>query len=763
MKHRFSRIIAEQLAIGSSQVDSVLELVEAGATVPFIARYRKEVTGSLDEMAIASIRDRQQQLQTLEKRRQAILDSLRELEVLSPELEKRIGAAQALSELEDLYLPYRPKRRTKATIARDQGLEPLARLIYRQQDRTSPDTVARAYVDPEKGVPDSSRALAGARDIIAEWVSEDAAARSKLRTLFQHQALIQSQVVSGKSEQDTRYRDYHDWSEPAGKAPSHRILALFRGEKEGFLRVRVRPSDDESVQQLERLFIHTDGEAAEQVRAAIRDGYRRLIRPSLETEMRQELKAGADREAIRIFGENLRHLLMAPPLGPKRTLAIDPGFRTGCKLVCLDPRGQLRHWETIYPHSGTGKARQAGTRISELCRDHCIEAIAIGNGTAGRETLSFIKGLQLPANVTQLLVDERGASIYSASAVARDEFPDHDITVRGAVSIGRRLLDPLAELVKIEPKSIGVGQYQHDVDQKQLKAALDDVVMSCVNAVGVEVNTASPQLLAYVSGLSPMLAKNIVSFRRQQGPFLNRRQLLKVPRLGPKAFEQAAGFLRIVDAADPLDRSAVHPESYPVVEAMARDLECTLPELVRIRDLAQRIDLSRYVTAEIGLPTLHDILAELAKPGRDPRDSFEEFSFTTGVDSIVDLQPGMSLPGIVTNVTAFGAFVDIGVHRDGLVHVSELADRFVSDPGRVVRVSQKVRVTVLEVDEKRHRISLSMKPGRQSSAHTSAGKQIHDQQTGSGTNTTTSRSNRNKRGNKRGAFNKPFEQLRRER
>ncbi len=703
-----------ELQVQPRQVSAALELLFDGATVPFIARYRKEVTGSLDETVITQIRDRYEQLLVLDRRREAILKSLIEQGKLSEDLELQIRSAPSLAQLEDLYLPFRPKRRTRASIARKKGLEPLASLLWEQNPATDPSSSSRDFIDVEKGVENAEAALSGARDIIAEWVNEHAEARSRLRELFAEKALIRSCVASGKEEEGSQYRDYHEWEESLAGCPAHRYLAMRRGEKEGMLSLRVLPEEDAALTILDRLFVKGDTPASRQVRDAVRDSYGRLLAPSLENEARQNKREWADREAIRVFADNLRHLLMAAPLGFKRVMAVDPGFRTGCKVVCLDPQGKLLHHEAVFPHSGDKAAEAAARRMRELVRTFEIEAVAIGNGTAGRETEVFIKGIGLPSALQIVMVDESGASVYSASPVAREEFPDHDVTVRGAVSIGRRLMDPLAELVKIEPKSLGVGQYQHDVDQGELKKGLDDVVMSCVNGVGVEVNTASAQLLTYVSGLGTQTAKNIVARREGEGPFKSRKELLKVPRLGPKAFQQAAGFLRIRDAANPLDGSAVHPESYSVVETMAKDMKCTVADLMTDSNLRDRIKLQRYITPERGLPTLTDILQELAQPGRDPRQTFEAFSFAEGIEKMEDLYPGMKLPGIVTNVTAFGAFVDIGVHRDGLVHVSELSDGFVSDPLQVIRVHQKVMVVVLDVDLKRKRISLSMKssPGK---------------------------------------------------
>jgi len=704
-------IIAAELAVRPAQVEAAADLLVSGATVPFIARYRKEATGSLDEVAVTAVRDRLEQLRELDRRREAIIRSLAERELLTPELEKSLGAADTLVALEDIYLPFRPKRRTRATLARERGLEPLALLLFRRQE-TGAEELAEAaagLVDPETGIETEEDALAGARDIIAEWVSEDAEARAELRLLWAGEGFLESRVARGKKEEGAKYRDYFDWREPASAAPSHRVLAMFRGESEGFLTVHLRPPEERALDLLEPRFVTGDGVAAGQVREAVHDSYRRLLGPSLETEARNEAKIRADEEAIRVFAANLRELLLAPPLGEKPVLAVDPGFRTGCKVVALDAQGSLLEHTTVFPHQSERLRAEATAKVRELAERYSVRAIAVGNGTAGRETEAFLRGLGLGASIDIVMVNESGASIYSASEAAREEFPDHDVTVRGSVSIGRRLQDPLAELVKIDAKSIGVGQYQHDVDQVALRRALDDVVASCVNSVGVEVNTASSRLLAYVSGLGPQRAANIVAYREEHGPFSCRRELLEVPRLGPKAFEQAAGFLRIRGGTNPLDASAVHPESYPVVEAMAGDLDCEVADLLRDTALRGRVALERYVTHKVGLPTLTDIMAELARPGRDPRESFESFSFAPGVEKLQDLEPGMRLPGIVTNVTRFGAFVDVGVHQDGLVHVSKLADRFVRDPAEVVKVQQRVMVTVIEVDEARRRISLSMR------------------------------------------------------
>jgi uncharacterized protein len=712
MNERHGDKIAGELNLARAQVKKTAELIEEGATVPFIARYRKEVTGSLDEVQITSIRDRLEQLAELDKRREAILKSLEERQLLTDELKEKVLAAETLAVLEDIYLPFRPKRRTRASVAKERGLEPLAQILFAQGEN-DPSAEAALFIDPEKSVPSVEDGLAGARDIIAEWASEDSSARSALRDLFAARGYFRSKIMTGKEVEGSKYRDYFDWEEPAAQAPSHRILAMRRGEKEGFLNLTALPPEPDALAILDRIFVKGENPCSLQVRLAVQDSYTRLLSPSMETELRLETKKRADEEAIRIFADNLRQLLMSPPLGEKRILAIDPGLRTGCKVVCLDRQGKLLHYETIFPLLSEKGREESAQRVERLCAEFQVEAIAVGNGTGGRETETFIRSLSLPEGIPLILVNESGASVYSASKVAREEFPDHDVTVRGAVSIGRRLMDPLAELVKIEPKSIGVGQYQHDVDQSALKRSLDDVVVSCVNAVGVEVNTASPQLLTYVSGLGPQLAANIVAHRNENGPFSSREEMKKVARLGPKAFEQCAGFLRVRGGSNPLDASAVHPESYPVVEAMAADLGCTVKDLVCQEALRQKIDLFKYVTEKTGLPTLNDILKELAKPGRDPRREFEAVNFAEGIAKIEDLTPGMKLDGIVTNVTAFGAFVDIGVHQDGLVHVSQLADRFIKDPRQVVKVQQKVKVTVLSVDLERKRIALSMKKDRE--------------------------------------------------
>lgn len=701
--------IASELSIKPHQVKATLDLLDEGGTVPFISRYRKEATGSLDEVQVAAIRDRVTQLRELDKRKEAVLKSIEEQGKLTDTLKKSVEEAETMSKLEDIYLPYKPKRRTKATIAREKGLEPLAELIFEQKS-SNLTSEAESYVSEEKEVKSTDEALQGARDIIAEWINENASLREKMRKLFLEDGTFTSKVIPGKEAEAAKYKDYFDWSEPIKSAPSHRVLAMRRGEKELFLMLDSCPEELTALGVVEREILADEAnESVDQVKLAIKDAYKRLLKPSMETEVRLLTKKKADEEAIRVFAENLRQLLLGAPLGEKSVMAIDPGFRTGCKLVCLGPQGQFLQYEAIFPHEPQRRTAEAGMTIKGLVEKYQVQAIAIGNGTAGRETEAFVKSLGLPKSVIVTMVNEAGASIYSASEVAREEFPDLDLTVRGAVSIGRRLMDPLAELVKIDPKSIGVGQYQHDVDQNSLKNALDDTVMSAVNGVGVEVNTASKQLLTYVSGLGPVLAQNIVDFRNQNGPFASRSQLLKVPRLGEKAYEQAAGFLRIGQAKNPLDASAVHPERYALVESMAKDLGASVAELVQSEELRKKINLKSYVSDQVGLPTLQDILEELAKPGRDPRETFEVFQFEESVNAISDLKTGMKLPGVVTNITAFGAFVDVGVHQDGLVHLSHLADRFVKDPNEIVHVNQKVQVTVMEVDVARKRIGLSMK------------------------------------------------------
>jgi uncharacterized protein len=701
--------IASELSVRPQQVSATVALLEEGATVPFISRYRKEATGTLDEVQVAAIRDRLEQLKELDKRREAILKSIEEQGKLTPELKKSIDQAETMARLEDIYLPYKPKRKTKASVAKEKGLEPLAVLVFEQQLAQVQQEAAN-YLDPEKEVNSIEEALQGARDIIAEWISENANVRGKMRILFLQEGVFASRVINGKENEAAKYKDYFDWSEPIKNAPSHRVLAMRRGEKEGFLLLDALPEEIASISILEKEILKPGSSGAiEQVKLAIKDAYKRLLKPSIETEIRLQTKKKADEEAIRVFAENLRQLLLGAPLGEKVVMAIDPGFRTGCKLVCLGAQGQLLHYENIYPHEPQRQTAAAGQSIRTLVEKFGVEAIAVGNGTAGRETEAFVKSLGLSKSVQVVLVNESGASIYSASEVARNEFPDLDLTVRGAVSIGRRLMDPLAELVKIDPKSIGVGQYQHDVDQQALKNSLDDTVISAVNKVGVEVNTASKELLTYVSGLGPQLAQNIVAFRQEFGPFKSRAQLKKVPRLGDKAFEQAAGFLRIRQATHPLDQSAVHPERYELVEQMAKDLKTSVQDLMSSEALRSQIILQKYVSETVGIPTLQDIVEELAKPGRDPRASFEVFQFQDGVNSMADLKVGMKLPGIVTNITAFGAFVDIGVHQDGLIHLSHLADRYIKDANEVVKVAQQVEVTVLEVDIARKRIALSRK------------------------------------------------------
>ena len=700
---------ADKLNIDIKQVKATIALLDEGATIPFISRYRKEVTGSLDELQVMQIRDEIERLRQLETRRAAILKSIDGQGKLSDELKEKIENAETISELEDLYLPYKPKRRTKATIAREKGLEPLALKIY-AQEKFDLDAEAAQFVNAEKEVTNIIEALQGARDIIAEIVTEDAEVRSQMRNLFQRNATIKSRVIKGKEEEGEKFKDYFDWEEPLSQCPSHRMLAMRRGEKEDFLILDIKPEDEDAVALINKNVVKSNNEASKQVAEAAEDAYYRLLQPSIEAETRMMHKELADTKAIQVFADNIKELLLASPLGQKSILAIDPGFRTGCKVVALNRQGKLLEETVIYPHEPQRKVVEAENIILALCARHQIEAIAIGNGTAGRETETFVRKIDvLPKDIPVIMVNESGASIYSASEVAREEFADYDLTVRGAVSIGRRLADPLAELVKIDPKSIGVGQYQHDVDQQLLKNKLDEVVSSCVNAVGVELNTASKQLLTYVSGLGPALAQNIVEYRNENGPFRSRKDLLKVPRMGEKIFEQSAGFLRVRNGAHPLDKSAVHPEAYHVVEKMAADKGCDVEELINNKELRKQIKLTDYITDQIGLPTLQDIMKELEKPGRDPRKSFELFSFTDGVEKPEDLRAGMKLKGIVTNVTNFGAFVDVGVHQDGLVHLSHLSDTFIDDPNKIVKVHQIVDVTVLEVDLRRNRISLSMK------------------------------------------------------
>ena len=719
----FARLIAERLTISEKNVEGTLVLLDEGCTIPFIARYRKERTGGLDEVQIAAISDQYERLKELQKRKETVVKTIAELGKMTPELQKRIDDTWEATVLEDIYLPFRPKRRTRAQVAREQGLEPLAQILLLQRER-DPEAAAARFVAGD--VPDVAAAIKGAQDIIAEQVSEDERSRQQVRGAYRRTAVITSKVVKAKADSDeaAKFSDYFDWHEPLKRCSSHRLLAMRRGEAEGVLRLSIDPiDDDECVERLQRHYVYGHTPCGKLVAEAVEDGYKRLLKPSIETEFANLSKEQADEEAIRVFAENLRQLLLSAPLGQKRVMGIDPGFRTGCKVVCLDAQGNLLHHEAIFPHPPVNHRMQATVHLQQMIADYHIEAIAIGNGTASRETRSFVedsikeveaspesRASNTKSQMPQVfVVSEDGASVYSASKAARDEFPDEDVTVRGAVSIGRRLMDPLAELVKIDPKSIGVGQYQHDVDQTALKHQLDQTVMSCVNSVGVNLNTASTHLLQYVSGLGPTLAKNIVDYRRDNGPFESRAQLKKVPRLGPAAFQQCAGFLRIPGAKNTLDNSAVHPESYAVVEQMARDQHCTVADLINNKEKRQAIDIHRYVTADIGLPTLTDILKELEKPGRDPRQQIEEFHFADGIESVDDLTVGMELPGIVTNITNFGAFVDVGVHQDGLVHVSQLADRYVKDPNQVVRLHQHVRVRVVDIDRRRNRISLSMR------------------------------------------------------
>lgn len=704
----YASLLSKELNLDYQHVRNTLTLLLEGATIPFIARYRKEKTGTMDEEMIALLHKRMQQLQALDKRREAVLASIEEQGKLTAELKNLILSCSSMQELEDLYLPYKPKRRTRAAIAREKGLEPLA-LWLLQQHYSSIDARAAHFVSREKGVENTEEALAGARDIVAEMVSENRIIRERLRNLYHRTAQLSSKVVEEKALEAKTYRLYFDWSEPLSKAPSHRILALFRAENEGFLKVKVSVDAEQAIHTAMRLYIKNDSEAAAQLRKAIDDAWKRLLEPSMENDLRAFYKEKADGVAIKVFTENLRQLLLAPPLGQKRILAVDPGFRTGCKLVVLNEYGQLMHNDTIYPHPPNHEVKQAVQKLRNIVNAYKIEVIAVGNGTAGRETEDLIRGIVFDREVMAVMVNESGASVYSASKIARDEFPDFDVTVRGGVSIGRRLMDPLAELVKIDPKSIGVGQYQHDVDQKALGESLVQTVESCVNAVGVELNTASEQLLSYVSGIGPQLATNIIRFRNENGGFSNRKQLLRVPRLGEKAFEQSAGFLRIREGDNPLDASAVHPESYHIAEMIGQQLGLPLSEMIGNKDVRKQIDINALLTTGVGNETLNDILSELEKPGRDPRKPFEMFEFSKDVRSINDLRPGMELNGIVTNITAFGAFVDVGVHQDGLVHLSQLSNRYVRDPNQVVRLNQKVRVKVLDVDYERNRINLSMR------------------------------------------------------
>ena len=719
-KNVFSCLIANSLGIGEKYVAATLSLLEEGCTIPFIARYRKERTGSLDEVQIAAISDRYEKLLEIQKRKETIIKTINDLDKMTPQLQERIDKCWDATELEDIYLPYKPKRRTRAQVAREQGLEPLALLLMKQREH-DPERAAERFIKGD--IKTVEEALKGAQDIVAETVSEDERTRQQLRNAFQRQAVITSKVVKAKADTDeaAKYSDYFDWSEPLKRCSSHRLLAMRRGEAEGILRISISPDDEEACERLKRHYVYGNTPCGRLVSEAIDDGYKRLLKPSIETEFAALSKQKADEEAIRVFAENLRQLLLGAPLGQKRVMGVDPGFRTGCKIVCLDAQGNLLHHDAIFPHPPVNKRTEAALAIQRMISKYQIEAISIGNGTASRETDAFIKDVlagrynidtkstSKTASPQVFVVSESGASVYSASKIARDEFPDEDVTVRGAVSIGRRLMDPLAELVKIDPKSIGVGQYQHDVDQTLLKHSLDQTVESCVNSVGVDLNTASQHLLMYVSGLGATLAKNIVDYRREHGAFTSRAQLLKVPRLGPSAYQQCAGFLRIRDGKNPLDNSAVHPESYAIVEQMAKDQGCSVSDLINNKDKRDAIQLNKYVTPDVGMPTLTDILSELEKPGRDPREQLEAFEFDKNVSTIDDLVEGMILPGIVTNITNFGAFVDIGVHQDGLVHISQMANRRIAHPLDVVKLHQHVTVRVIEVDHRRHRISLSMK------------------------------------------------------
>lgn len=706
MTNVFHTLIARFLQIPEGQVERTIGLLNEGATIPFISRYRKEVTGGLDEVQIGAIKDQLDKLTELSKRKETILATIEEQGKLTPELRKRIEESWDSTEIEDLYLPYKPKRVTKAEIARRKGLEPLAKIVMMQNENNLSARI-KSFIKGE--VKNAEEALQGARDIIAEWINENESARNTVRNSFAHTAMITSKVIKGKEEEGAKYRDYFDFSEPLNRASSHRLLALQRGEAEGILRVSISPDAESCLDRLNRRFVKGRGEVSEQVATAVDDSFKRLLKPSIETEFSNQSKAKADEEAIRVFAENLRQLLLAPPLGQKRVLGVDPGYRTGCKLVCLDAQGNLLHNEAIFPHPPQNEKGKAAAKVAQLVATYAIDAIAIGNGTASRETEQFITNIRYDRKVQVFVVSENGASIYSASKIAREEFPEYDVTVRGAVSIGRRLMDPLAELVKIDPKSIGVGQYQHDVEQNALKKSLDQTVESCVNLVGVNVNTASKHLLTYISGLGPTLAQNIVNYRAEHGPFTSRKELMKVPRMGEKAFEQSAGFLRIPDGKNPLDNSAVHPESYPIVERMAKDLKCSVADLITDKALKKKLKLTDYLTDKVGMPTLLDIMEELDKPGRDPRQTIQVFAFDPTVKTIEDLKEGQVLPGIVTNITNFGCFVDVGIKENGLVHISELADRFVSDPTQVVSIHQHVKVKVLSVDLSRKRVQLSMK------------------------------------------------------
>ena len=704
----YAKMIGKALGLSERSVSNTLQLIDEGCTIPFISRYRKERTGNLDEVQITAISDAYDKLKEISKRKDTVVKTITEQGKMTDDLQRRIDACWDANELEDIYMPFKPKRRTKAQVAREQGLEPLSLILMMQRERNI-EAAAQRFV--KEGVKDVAAAIKGAQGIVAEMVSEDERSRQQVRSSFRREAIITSKVVKAKadSEEAAKYSDYFDFSEPLRRCSSHRLLAMRRGENEGILRISISADDEVCLDKLKRQFVHGFGPCSTLVGEAVEDAYKRLLKPSIETEFANMSKEKADDEAIGVFAENLRQLLLSAPLGQKRVMGIDPGFRTGCKVVCLDAQGNLLHHEAIFPHPPVNKASVAARQVEQMVEKYNIEAIAIGNGTASRETAQFVKQLQFGHDVKQFVVSEDGASVYSASKTARDEFPDEDVTVRGAVSIGRRLMDPLAELVKIDPKSIGVGQYQHDVDQSKLKKSLDQTVESCVNLVGVNLNTASQHLLTYVSGLGPTLAKNIVEYRKANGAFVSRAQLKKVARLGPSAFEQCAGFLRIPGARNPLDNSAVHPESYHIVEQMAKDNHCTVAQLIGDAAKRKAVDIKKYVTDTVGMPTLTDIMAELEKPGRDPREQIEEFEFDKNVTSVDDLVAGMVLPGIVTNITNFGAFVDVGVHQDGLVHVSQLADRYVADPTQVVKLHQHVKVRVVEVDRKRNRISLSMK------------------------------------------------------
>lgn len=707
MDRNYAKLIADELHLKEEQVKNTLALLESGATIPFISRYRKEATGSLNEVQIGQIKEMHTRFVELDKRRAVILDSIAEQGKLTPELKAQIEAVTTMSELEDLYLPYRPKRKTRATMAVERGLEPLAKIILKQQQQDLKN-LARQFVSDVKGVPDVDSALAGARDIIAERVSENVNIRARLRNAFRQHSTISTKLIKDKEDEEEKYRMYYDSHEKLSRAPSHRVLAMLRGEEEGILRLTIAPDEERTLEMLKRGLIKNNTNCAQQVWMAATDAYKRLLQPQLETEMRAFYKEKADTEAISVFVQNLRQLLLAAPLGQQTTMAIDPGFRTGCKLVILDPQGKLLYNETIYPHPPVGQYKLASDKVKRLVLQYKVDAIAIGNGTAGRETEKFLRFIPFERDVKAYMVNESGASVYSASPVARAEFPNYDVTVRGAVSIGRRLMDPLAELVKIDPKSIGVGQYQHDVNQKRLQESLSTTVESCVNYVGVELNTASKELLSYVSGIGPSLAQNIIDYRNENGPFPSRESLKKVPRFGAKAFEQSAGFLRIRDAENPLDSSAVHPERYALVNKMAKDLKCSVADLILKEELRKEINLAHYVSDKVGMPTLTDIMKELAKPGRDPRSKFEMFEFDKNVHTINDLQPGMELPGIITNITNFGCFVDLGVHQDGLIHISHLADHRVENPNEVVHLNQQVRVRVIGVEVDRKRISLKL-------------------------------------------------------